>query len=124
MATFVNTTLTKRTGATTTVFTPRSLDGGVGYFRDSSALTGFGRWLSVSQKYSVGARRTQVRVGIPQLSTDGLVQLAKPVGMIELYIPDGTAQDAVNDIVGYLNALTATGITNLDDILVDGVAVF
>lgn len=124
MATFTSTTLTKRTGATTTVFTPMELSQDVGYLRESATLAGFGPYLSMRQSYSGNARRTSVRVGVPQLDADGKLVLHRPVGSIELFIPNGTLQTDVDDIVGYLNALTATGVTNFNDLLVNGVGVY
>jgi hypothetical protein len=124
VATFIQTTLTKRTGATTTVFEPNVMDSGTAYWHTSGTLAGFGRYLEASQSRGSSARRTRVRVGIPQLDSNGEKVLYRPSGLIELYIPDGTAQDDVNDLVGYINALTASGMANFNDILVDGVGVY
>lgn len=124
MATFTSTTLTKRTGATSTTFVPMELSNDVGYLRESAASAGFGPYISMKQVYAGNARRTTVRVGIPQLNSSGDAVLYRPSGMMELYIPNGTVQTDVDDIVGYLNALSATGVTNFNDLLVNGVGVY
>jgi hypothetical protein len=124
MATFVDTTLTKRTGATTTVFEPRGIDNGVAYLRSAADYSFAGHYLTVSQKVANTSRRTVVRVGIPQLDSSGLVVLSKPFAQLEMFIPEATKQSDVNDLVGYLNALTATGLTNFNDILVEGVGIY
>lgn len=124
MSTFVQTTLTKRTGATTTVFNPMTTENQWHTLHASGTLAGFGPSMSLYSDRSNSARRTKVRVVIPQLDAADERVLYKPSGLIELYIPDGTLQTDVDDIVGYLNALTASGLTNLNSILVDGVGVF
>lgn len=122
--TFVNTTLTKRTGATTTVFAPTQIDVNWAYWHASGSLSGFGRYIAGSVKRNNSVRRTSVRVGIPQLNTDGNAVLYRPTAQIDLIIPDGTVQNDVNDLVGYLNALTASGLTNFNSIFVDGVGIY
>lgn len=124
VATFVQTTLTKRTGAGTTVFSPSGFQNRIGYLRAPGTLTFLSPSLTMSSETSGNARRTQVRVVLPQLATDGLSVMSRPSGLIDLYIPEGTLQTDVNDLVGYLNALSATGLTNVNDLLVNGVGVF
>ncbi len=124
MATFVTTTLTKRTGATTTVFSPSGFQNRIGYLRAPGTLTFLTPTLTMSSETSPSGRRTQVRVTIPQLSADGLSVTSRPSGLIDLFIPEGTLQTDVNDLVGYLNALSATGLANANDLLVNGIGVY
>lgn len=124
MATFITTTLSRRTGATSTIFSPMEMSNDVGWLRESATLSGFGPYLTMKQSYAGNARRTTVRVGVPQLDADGKMVLHRPLGSLELFIPNGTLQTDVDDIVGYLNALTASGITNFNDLLVNGVGVY
>jgi hypothetical protein len=124
MATFVTTTLTKRTGATTTVFSPMTIEG-YGKLLAPATYVAISPELRMLANRQKGIRRTQVRVSVPQ--TNGLTPPAVtfvPYGQIELFIPDGTLQTDVNDIVGYLNALTATALTNLNSLLVVGEGVY
>jgi len=123
MSTFVSTTLTKRTGATTTVFDPSGLDGSYGYFRasGSSALTGPS--IRVEQKVKDSFRRTAVRLVIPQLDSEGRI-MYRPAIDLSVYVPQGTASSDVNDMIGYMNALTATSLSNFDEILVDGIGLY
>lgn len=124
MATFTSTTLTKRTGATTSVFVPQGIEGGLGTFRVSSTQTDFGPWMTAQSMFNNGSRRTKVRVCVPQLDTTGLVQLSKPYAELYMFVPSGTKQTDVNDLVGYINALSASGLTNFNDILVNGAGVY
>lgn len=124
MATFVSTTLTKRTGSGNTVFTPAQITDGVGFLYAPASIAGLGAQLSMKQIRNAGGRRTTVQVRVPQLSTQEPSQvLYLPYGKIDLWIPDGTLQTDVNDIVGYLNALTASGLTSMNNLLVTGEAV-
>lgn len=126
MATFINTTLTRRTGATTTVFVPATISSkGVGELVASSAYAGQGPSIKVSSSRETNVRRTKVRITVPQL--DGETPptvLARPYAELSLVIPDGTLQSDIDDLVGYLNAATASSLTNFDDILVEGVGVY
>jgi len=124
MATLVTTTLTKRTGATTTVFTPGSLSGGVGWLYAPGTLAGFSPQLTMQAVRTNAGRRTSIRATVPQLAQDGLTVRSRPWGQIELWVPDGTVQTDVNDLVGYLNALSASGLANANDLLVNGAGVF
>lgn len=123
MSTFVSTTLTKRTGATTTVFTPSGIDSGFGYFRASGTHALNGPSLRVEQKVRDSYRRTSVRVLVPQLDSDGRI-ISRPAADMSLYVPAGALQTDVDDIVGYLNALTASSLTHFNEILVDGVGLY
>lgn len=126
MATFISTTLTKRTGATTTVFAPGTiLPDGTGQLLASGSIAGLVPQLELSSRRSANARRTRVSVTLPQFSAvEPNVVLYRPRAVLELYVPDGTLQTDVNDLVGYLNAATATGLTNLNAILVNGEGVY
>lgn len=123
MSTFVSTVLTKRTGATTTTFSPSGLDGSFGYFRASGTHALNGASIRVEQKVKDTFRRTAVRILVPQLDSDGNIT-SRPAMDIALYVPAGALLTDVNDIVGYANALTATGLSNFNDILVNGVGMY
>lgn len=124
MATFVSTTLTQRTGAGTTVFTPQGISNGVGTLRESSTYTWLGRNITVSSRPDGKARRTKVRVNVPQVADDDVSVTARPWAQIEMFIPEGTSADDVNDLVGYIESLCDSSLTNFDEILVDGVGVY
>lgn len=126
MATFLSTTLTKRTGSTTTVFSPGNIGpDGTGYLSAGSTYSGLSPRLDLKSWRSAQGRNAKCRLTIPQLSpVDTTTVLYRPYGQVELYIPDGTLQTDVNDLVGYLNALTASGLTNLNAILVNGEGVY
>jgi hypothetical protein len=126
MATFISTTLTKRTGATTTVFAPTILDGGLGTLLEAgSTYTWQAPSMTLKQSRSASSRTTTVRIYVPQLdgSTPPVV-LSRPYIECKLYVPDGTAQTDVDDLVGYLNAFTDSSLANGDDLLVNGLGVF
>ena len=94
-----------------------------------ATLSGISPELMLITSTSGGARRTRVRVTIPQVETEGgsldrAYVKSRPYGEINLYIPTGTLQTDVNDIVGYINAACSLGVTNLNDILVNGIAVY
>lgn len=124
MATFITTTLTKRTGAGTTVFNPGITAGNSAVLFESSALAGYGASLQIGASRSSNMRTTTVLLKVPQLSDDGLSVLRFAQMKIELKVPDGFSQTAVNDIVGYAEACCSTAITNLDDLLVEGEGVY
>lgn len=126
MATFVSTTLTKRTGATTTVFAPGNIQSdGTGVFFSAAALAGFGPKMELRSWRVANGRNARVKITIPQLSPVNTTSiLYRPYGSLDVYIPDGTLQTDVNDIIGYINAATAAGLTNLNGILVNGDGVY
>jgi hypothetical protein len=124
MATFIQTTLDKRTGSTTTVFNPMGISGGVATMRESSAYTWIGRFVTMSSLNTGNARRTKVRVNIPQVASDGVTVNARPWAQIELFIPEGVDADDVNDLVGYIESFCSSSLTNADDILVGGVGIY
>lgn len=123
MSTFTSTTLTKRTGATVTDFSPAGIDSGFGYFRASGTHALNGPSIRVEQKVRDTYRRSSIRLLVPQLDTDGRI-VSRPAADLSLYVPAGTLQTDVNDIVGYLNALTDSSLTNFNQILVDGVGLY
>jgi len=123
MSTFVSTTLTRRTGATTTAFEPAGVAKGYHFLRASGASALSGPFVRVSQDINDAYRRSTMRIVVPQLDSNGMV-FARPAADVALYIPFGSANDDVNDLVGYLNALTATSLTNFDSFLVDGVGMY
>lgn len=123
MSTFTSTTLTKRTGATTTVFDPAGLDSGFAFLRASGTHVLNGPSIRIEQKVRDTYRRTSIRVLVPQLDSDGKI-ISRPAADLSVYAPAGALATDIDDIVGYINALTATSLTNFDSILVDGVGVY
>ncbi len=124
MATFVSTTLTKRTGATTTVFVPGIKSDNLGYLFEGATLAGYGRSFTMEAGRNGVGRKTTLVFRVPQLSDDGLSVLRFVQAKLELIVPDGVPSDTVNDIVGYVNAATATGLTSLNSLLVNGEGVY
>jgi len=123
MSTFISTTLTKRTGASTTAFSPSGIDGSFGYFRASGTHALNGPSIRVEQKVKDSFRRTAIRILVPQLDADGRI-ISRPAADLSVYIPAGTLTTDINDIVGYINALTDTSLSNFDDVLVNGVGLY
>lgn len=124
MATFVSTTLAKRTGATTTVFAPGITAANAGTLFESSALAGFGRQLTIAASRSPNMRRSSLLVRVPMLSDDGLSVLRYAQARLDVMVPDGMIQTDVDDLIGYINSGTAVGTTNLNDLLVNGHGVY
>lgn len=124
MATFITTTLAKRTGATTTVFVPGVKSDNTGYLYEAATLAGFGRSLIMEAARTRLGRKTMLVFRVPQLSDDGLSVLRFAQAKLELLVPDGIPTDSVNDIVGYVNAGTATALTSLNGLLVNGEGVY
>lgn len=126
MATFISTTLAKRTGATTTVFAPATIQpNGSGLLLASGAIAGLTSFIEIGSRRSATARHTRVSIGIPQLDPVNTTTVRyRPRISLEMYIPDGTLQTDVNDLVGYLNAATASGLANLNSLLVVGEGVY
>lgn len=127
MATFVSSTLTKRTGSTTTTFDPRVKDGNVGYLSPSGSYADVAARLSMSSVRKSNRRITSFRIAIPQISVDSLgnpVVLRNAYADLTLTVPDGYAANDINDIVGYLHDITDSSKTNFNDLLVNGVGVY
>lgn len=126
MATFVNTTLSKRTGATTTVFSVSTIANAIGSLFGPSSFVGLGPKLTLRSVRSAGARRTTIRITVPQVDGSGVIPIvgSKPSVELNLYIPDGTPSDVVNDLVGYMESALGTGKANLNAILVTGEGVY
>lgn len=120
MATFVSTTLTKRTGATTSVFAPRE----EGRLAVSGSVAGFERDCYLQSNMGSSGRRTKVRFTIPRLDADGLIVLDRAWLSVDLWVPNGTQVDSVNDLVGYANSFTASALSNANDILVNGIGIY
>lgn len=128
MATFVTTTLTKRSG-TSTVFSPGTIESGVGTLYDNSATSqAFGARLVLSAKRQGSGRRvSRIRVTVPQVDkTNPDVPRLVREGFAELTVsvPDGMAAADVNDLVGYIQAAATASLANLNDILVNGTGVY
>lgn len=127
MATFVATTLDKRTGSTTTTFNPSGKTGEGGSLLATGTFAGLGPELRLNSKVAgTGTRVSKVRITLPQLEESGDFPIVKAKPYIEtiLVVPPGTLQSDVNDLVGYMNDATSTGTTNVNSILVDGVGVY
>lgn len=129
MATFVSTTLAKRTGATTTTFNPSGKSGDSGILTATSTYTNLAPELVISSKGGGGKTRiSKVKVTVPQIYVDSgnglpLVK-SRPYCEIVLVIPAGTLQTDVNDLVGYLESALSTGKANLNSLLVGGEGVY
>lgn len=129
MATFVSTTLTRRTGSTTTVFSPMGIDGGLGTLADTTAANQrLGSNISMSSKRTGNNKRvTRVRVSVPLVdSSNAAVPVLVSTAFADLIItvPDGTPTANVNDLVGYLEKVCASATTNFNDLLVGGQGVW
>lgn len=122
MATFISTTLTKRTGAGTTVFDPSGVTNGYHYLRASGASALTGPYVRARQVVTNDYRRSDVRLVIPEVLNGSIVR--RPAIDMSLYVPSGSVSTDVNDIIGYLNALTATSLTNFNSFFVDGVGMY
>lgn len=127
MATLVTTTLARRSGGNT-VFQPLGVEGGVGRLGEASTFQRLQPSMSISAKHSSGGRRTtQLRFAVPQVDTSdpnnpALVRVAYVDVIVS--VPDGYPTTAVNDLIGFVEKGTATAVTNLNDLLVNGVGVF
>lgn len=126
MATFVSTTLAKRTGATTTVFSPATIASNVGYLTAPGTYAQLVPQMSLKSIRAAGARRSTVRFVIPQVDTTNDIPLVggRPAFEAVLYVPDGTLLSDVNDLVGYMHAALDSGKANINDILVNGIGVY
>lgn len=124
MATFVSTTLTKRTGDTTTVFLPGVINSGIGTLFEASTLAGLGSSVSLMSRRSAITRHTGMTIRVPMLTDDELSVLRFAQAKLELIVPDGMLQTQVDDLVGYVNAATASGLSNLNKIFVVGEGVY
>lgn len=127
MATFVSTTLDKRTGATTTVFAPASISGGKGTLLAPATYAALSPSVELSSKTNgSGTRTSTIKISVPQIegSGDVPVVVSRPFIECRIVVPTGTLQTDVNDLVGYLNDALSTGTTNVDDVMVNGVGVY
>lgn len=129
MATFVSTTLAKRTGATTTIFSPMGIDGGVATLADASAAyQRLGSNITMSSKRTGNNKRiTRIRVSIPLVdqSPSGVpFHVSSAVADISITVPDGTPNSNINDLAGYVEKIFASATTNFNDLIVDGEGVW
>lgn len=131
MATFINTTLTKRSKAGNAVFTPRVKDGRVGYLEVNGDYQGLGDRMSMSSTLSSAKKRTTtVKFYIPlnRTAESGATQIpmliSTAVATLTIEVPDGTPTSNVNDLVGFVNSFTAANLANGNDLLVNGVGVY
>lgn len=123
MATFIDTTLTKRSG-TTTIFNPSGKSNNVATFRESSSTYGHGAYMTVQSKWSANSRRTKVAITVPTIDSNGENIIGRPTIEINMYVPEGTSATDIDDLVGYAEAMCASALANANDILVDGVGVY
>lgn len=128
MATFIATTLTKRTGATTTVFSPSDVDkNGWHHLLAAATYAQYARRISIKSDRVSNGRRAFLELGIPQVTVDADGKPTKRGAIMcrtELYVPDGALLTDVDDVVGYLHAATNSSMTNIDDFLVNGVGAY
>lgn len=127
MATFVSTTLARRAGGNT-VFGPKVIEGGIGQLAESGDFESITPRITVSSRRTSGNRRvTRIRVAIPQVdNTNVNVPTVSRTAFADLTltVPDGYPQSYVNDIVGFVEKLCATSVTNFNAILVNGEGVY
>lgn len=129
MATFVSTTLARRTGSSNVVFSPLGVDNGLGTLADTTAANQrLGSNITMSSKRTGSNKRvTRVRVSVPLVdSSNPAVPMLVSTAFADLIItvPDGTPNDNVNDLVGYLEKVCASATTNFNDLLVAGQGVW
>lgn len=129
MATFVSTTLARRTGATTTIFNPLGIDGGLGTLADTTlASQRLSNNITVSSKRSGSNKRvTRIRVSVPLVdSSNPAVPVLVSTAFADLIItvPDGTPTANVNDLSGYCEKVFASATTNFNDLIVNGQGVW
>lgn len=127
MATLVQTTLARRAGGST-IFTPMGVENGIGLLAETGTFQKQNPSMTISKKTSGGGRRTsQVRFALPQVDVS---VPARPVVIrtatldVIVTVPDGYPSTLTNDLVGWAEKALATGVTNIDDLLVDGVGVY
>lgn len=127
MATFVSTTVARRSGGNT-IFLPKVIESGIGQLSESSTFESVSPRLTISSRRTGGNRRvTRLRVAIPQVdNTNASVPNVVRSAFIDLTltVPDGFAQADVNDLVGFIEKLTASGLVNINAILVNGEGVY
>lgn len=131
MATFISTTLSKRSKAANVIFTPRVKDGRVGYLEVNGNFQGLGDRMSMSSALSSAKKRTTtIKFYVPLNRTvasgDSQVPLlvSTAVATLTIEVPDGTPTNDVNDLVGFVNGFTASSLANGNDLLVNGVGVY
>lgn len=131
MATFIDTTLTRRSKADKVIFSPRVKDGRVGYLEVNGNFQGLGNRMSMSSTLSSAKKRTtSVKFYIPLNRTvaSGETQvpllISTAVATLTIEVPDGTPTSDVNDLVGFVNGFTAATLANGNDLLVNGVGVY
>lgn len=131
MATFIDTTLTRRSKSDKVIFSPRVKDGRVGYLEVNGNYQGLGDRMSMSSTLSSAKKRTTtVKFYVPLNRTvasgDNQVPLliSTAVATLTIEVPDGTPTSDVNDLVGFVNGFTAATLTNGNDLLVNGVGVY
>ena len=131
MATFIDTSLTRRSKSDKVVFSPRVKDGRVGYLEVNGNFQGLGNRMSMSSTLSSAKKRTtSVKFYIPLNRTvaSGETQvpllISTAVATLTIEVPDGTPTNDVNDLVGFVNGFTAATLANGNDLLVNGVGVY
>lgn len=127
MATLVATTLATRSGGNT-VFNPRGDIDGVGRLSVDGTFQNQNPSLTMSTKRTRGGRRvTQLRFAAPLVDdTNPDVPVVKSSAFVDVIVtvPDGFPTARVNDLVGWVEKGTATAITNLNAVLVNGEGVW
>lgn len=128
MATFVSTTLAKRSG-TNTVFGPQTIEAGVGTLAESGSFqSGYSHRFTMSSRRSGGNKRiTRLKFAVPLLDVTNPsipIKISECTAELVVNVPDGTPTANVNDLIGYVGAACATGVTNLNAVLVTGEGVY
>jgi hypothetical protein len=131
MATFISTVLNNRTSSADVTFNPKVKDGRVGYLEVNGDYQGLNDRMSMSSALSSAKKRTTtVKFYVPLNRTvaSGETQvpmlISTAVATLTVEVPDGTPTADVNDLVGYVNAFTASTLDNGNDLLVNGVGVY
>lgn len=128
MATFITTTLAKRSTGNT-VFSPSTIEGGVGLLSNNAGtFTASAEKLSISSKRVSGNKRvTRMRIVVPQVDDSNPAVprfVREAVAELVLTVPDGMARTDVDNLVGYVEKACASAVTNLNAILVNGEGVY
>lgn len=129
LATFVSTTLQRRTGATNVVFAPQTIEGGIGTLAESGSYqSGYSSRFSISSKRTGNSKRvTRLKFAVPLVDTTTWAfpqKLSECTAELVVTIPDGTPTANVNDLIGYVEKACASTVVNLNAVLVTGEGVY
>jgi hypothetical protein len=106
------------------VFVPAASKSGH-VLREVNTTEGFGPSIELASKVTGNnVRIVTYNFRVPQIASGGETILREVKAELKLFVPFGSLQSDVDDIVGYVNGMTASGTTNSNDILVGGVGIF